>query len=166
MAPSLVGCIEATTNAMAGRGRAPKKPGRAKRTTRTATAATSSAARVSSPGRGREEGGRGANVPPTPAGSTRSQVKLAKQSSSHQPGSTAAVSHDVEIAMDSVALGSNEGSTTSKATGRQAERKGTSSKPLETVDEEALEDTAATTSDAVGELVSSEHHSLNDNAHV
>ena len=139
MAPSLVGCIEATTNAMAGRGRAPKKQGRAKRTTRTAIAA----ARASSPVRGRVQGDRGSNVPPSPAGNTRSQSKLTKQSSSHQPASTAAVSHDLETAMDSVASVSNEGSKTSNGTGHANVRTVAPSNPLETVHEEAGEDVVA-----------------------
>ena len=80
--------------------------------------ARSSGASVSSPGRGREQGHRGSNVPPSPAGNTRLRVKKAKLASSQQPASTAVVSHDLEVAMESVAPVSNQGTTMSKATGR------------------------------------------------
>ena len=135
------------------------------RPSRTVTTARSSGAGVSSSARGREQGHSGSNVPPSPARNTRLQAKQAKLASSQRPALTAVVSHDLAVTMESAAPVARQGTTASKATGRQAIGKGSSSKPLATVEEEAVEDTAAVhgspaTSDDVGEQITSGHRPL------
>lgn len=137
MAPSPVGYIDKTTTAMAGHLSKPKKKVRSPpRTSRNSLAAGSTGTVEVAPPHTRERSTRvGPDVAPSPVSQTRANAKLA---ASQRPSASAVGSPESTLAMEATTTVVPRGSS-SKTTVRSTVGKGSSSKPLAPVQEEAVD---------------------------